>query len=293
MILEQLAVTLYDIATGTTVFPTPVSIGPDMSVAQAFHIAPEPGIDPLANLNWAPGEWAKTHSLAASVLHKSQPIATDGHDLGPLLQHLGPGLITSIGSSRRVAFTASTVLMCKKATAAIDLKRGFVMLACGEVTMVGTNVSNTSHSVKVGVTLLDIALGAIDVAVTVTVDLVMEAIGANEMMKITPEGYAQKATGLDPSDALKSSVTTLLKTTAQSWASGWEKPIQVPVSFGRVPTFGMEWSYDPSKKQLSETASVKALGRGEEVAVYHDPHGFHAGAKTTGLEHDKSWGEPL
>lgn len=108
-------------------------------------------MDHLAPING----WAKRHSLASRVLHKSQPVVQQFHDCGYLIQHVslvGDVSLGTIQSSRVVVFGAGLVKIQGAAVGfAIFAAPSTPMLTCGKIPLpVAASDDSPSNGVVVG-----------------------------------------------------------------------------------------------------------------------------------------------
>ncbi len=285
--------------------PCPVSIASDTTNATTSHTLPLPDMDVPAQLDRAPGKWCGTHSFSKDVFHKGHPIALEGHDVGPLITHLLLTPLVELKSSRKMAFTASTVVLNKKPGACT--KPLTPMLACGDISLpAGSNISNGTHSVFLGMSDFDIGLGWYDIGVAVIVDTVSLVLGAKEMgenlTKRTPEEPGTEELlsdgfGLDGTKALLGAPFSLGRSVLVSWHNDWKTPIGTKIGVGGGAASGSrEWSYDPVKKTF--TVKDTLIGPGgsfEDSAEYGSGKVKSTTTAKTPLAggQEKTWGPPL
>lgn len=175
--------------------PIKVNVIWDVSVGVNTHIlvppppAPPvpvfvPSVEMIATQLWTFGYALNLNKLTTTVKHKSVRIVIDGHDCGILIPDvtIPPANvylpIIWLGSSRKIAFAASTVQMDGTATG-LAMPIVAPMMTCGEpVTMPTAQVLTAwLNSVQVGMTLADCLFGWLGVLASVAIDLVMFELG--------------------------------------------------------------------------------------------------------------------
>ncbi len=173
-----------------------VSRAADWTVAPMsvhLHVPMPPGVAPPVPLphveiptpmQYPPGKWA--HAFTKSVFHKGTTLALDGHDCGvgilhvsvpPLPANLLLALIIPF-SSRKMNFSASTVLMDGSATGVSDhLGVPTPMSACAEPISLPVvfPITNSLNTVNVGATVGDLLAGWAGIAVSAVFDSIFEA----------------------------------------------------------------------------------------------------------------------
>lgn len=159
----------------------PVSLATDRTNGLTTHVKGAPfyaAWDGTAPMNWPPSPEIK-HKLAATVLHKKQALVQTGHDLGPKLPHYPYHPLAEANSSRKMVFGASTVKACGAAIGATD---GWLpMLVCGDIPLPnGGNRDNSTHTVFVGLTDADLAVGGVEIAFSTGGKAVMTYLKARE-----------------------------------------------------------------------------------------------------------------
>ncbi len=269
--------------------PCPVSIGPDTTTGTTVHLAPIPNTDLPAHMNSPPGEYTCVHSFTDCVFHKGSRIATEGHDLGPLLPHAVPELASELRSRRYPVWAASTVQMDGRSTACADAH--FPLIACGEVMApVGDNVSNATHSVMVGMTDLDVDVGMYDALMTVAVTTIAAMTGGN-----APNPYTYLL-GISWQTTVASAPVSLIRSIYISQHNNWSTPISIRMSAGRgVIGAAREVGYDPRTKRIFVRDSARAPGAtvDDGTAVGRDGYHHRGAARTPFSDRRLDWGSPL
>lgn len=169
------------IATHNFVPLPPVPPVPPPMLAAPLSLA-SAAIEIPVTMFWPPGFALGQNKLTSTVYHHGMTIALDGHDCGILIIHVqfapAPNNMLTLlhipFSSRKVAFSASTVTMNGTPTACATMIAWppTPMIYCAEPMSPPLASAPTSHfnSVVVGMTLGDWLFGAISVAASMILD---------------------------------------------------------------------------------------------------------------------------
>lgn len=133
---------------------------------------------------WPPGMCLGQNKITSTVTHRGRCVALDGHDCGYMIPHIPippvpVNLLLFLSiipfSSRKVAFTASTVSFDAAAVACV--KPYLPMMTCmNPVSLPTTFAFNFTNTVSVGMTATDIALGLVGIMVSAITDLVCDRL---------------------------------------------------------------------------------------------------------------------
>lgn len=181
-------------------FACPVNIALDLTVGIWMHEAMSPPAVPapvknvsfemLAPQLWLPGYMLNQNKLTSTVFHWSTTflgrVVLDGHNQGYWLIHgtlpVSPNILlfTLIipFSSRKIAFTASTVKFNGKAVGCSCIYPIFPMMTCGDPCSFPSAfpIINSLHSLKVGISVRDTIVGWLNIAISIAVDMLIKRI---------------------------------------------------------------------------------------------------------------------
>jgi hypothetical protein len=247
--------------------PVHVNIGTDITEGRSTHMAwppVPPGVwvssEVPAKQQWAPG--ASKHKLTASVFHRKQPIALQGHDLGMGIPDEAPPILgTSNGylviimakSSRKIMFGASAVKAEGTAIGGATIPMDLPMLTCGDPLPLPTVFpqTNTSNTVLVGFSDQDLADGWTDIGDAVLIELVCFALDLLGLKQFGPGDAIGGVGGVDRNKTLLGAAVGLARSIERSRRSGWKEPISVKVeSGGGVNSAGGEVKWTPATGEV-------------------------------------------
>lgn len=141
-----------------------------------------PAIEMICLQMWTLGFLCGQNKFTTTVRHKRGPIVLDGHDIGMGIPDITIPFVNSYYaimwpfSSRKAAFSASTVKMNGKAVGCADLD--FPMMTCGEPVSAPTAAPllNRMNTVAVGMTRRDVVMGAVKIVVSIAIDTVFGSL---------------------------------------------------------------------------------------------------------------------
>ncbi len=228
------------------------------AIPPEIHDCEEPMNHPLGGI-------LSRHSLASKVKHKGEGLVLDGHDLGPFLRHFPfNNPYFGIKSSRKVIYTASTVLAQAKAVACVDRTKGTKMMLCGDFVSMpnGENNSNAVHSVSVGMTDLDYFKGYVNIATSVATDIVSSGISVISRQEEAGLGDVIKdAAGIDVKKSGIATAAGLAGSVAVSYKSGWKEPIVLKCEVGGAFIGGsIDHQWNPSTGAVTSKPTVNVAG---------------------------------
>jgi hypothetical protein len=230
-------------------------------------------------------------------------MALEGHDVGPLIPHLLLTPLVELKSSRKMAFTASTVVLNKKPGACT--KPLTPMLACGDISLpAGSNISNGTHSVFLGMSDFDIGLGWYDIGTAAVVDALCLLHGARQLGEKAPSfdefgptDIRDDAFGIDPFKMALGAPVSFGRSVLVSWHNDWTTPVGVKFGMGGGgASASKEVYFDPKTKALVVKDSQNVPGLTGEDWYAVGPEGIKRGGKskrTTGDKSEANWGTPL
>jgi hypothetical protein len=287
----------------------PVSVAGDLTYGFGMHLDfPPDVVEEVAVMAWAPGAAMGKHSMASTVLHKGQPIVTDGHDLGPGLTHsVLNHFMHALKSNRKTVYAASTVVAKGKPVACVDTSQDLKMIVCGDPIALpnGRNLSNVMHTVFVGMTELDEFKGDVAIACSCATDylnfvVACASMGASELPKSFSEvfGNATKdALGLDPVKAAIGAGVNLVGSVAISYKSGWKEPITFKAEIGGGLVSGStEASWSPETEAVTEKTVINAFGLKVEQQISGAKHTVSSsafGSDPKSCEFDLRYAQPV
>lgn len=212
------------------------------------HIVPPPipgfafSIEMLCMQMWTLGYVTGQNKFTTTVMHKQGPIVLEGHDIGMMIPDITiPPVNVYYAimwpfSSRKIAFTASTVMMDGKMVGCSQV--AFLpMMTCGDPLSAPLAVPliNSLNTVNVGLVPKDIWLGIIKIGASIAIDL------AFFKPPDSPIDWAMEALGkIVPTDAraiLKKEVQ-ILSDTAISFIEGKPK-VEIKVGMPGVAEAGV------------------------------------------------------
>jgi hypothetical protein len=248
--------------------PVVVTHAKDVSFGMTGHFLGDIVELPAPMDHWS-GAAAKRHALAATVLHKGQSLVRDGHDQGQMLPHGPIGIVTVLGrTNRKNAFCATTVEFEKKPAACIH---GYFwrMMACGDpVSLPMTTVlSNSTHTVFVGLTDLDIVKGVAGIIASMAVDIASAPSSLKDVVK-----GATIDSGVDPEKMGKQALANLLASVVVSEYSGWEEPIGTKVELSNpVAQNAFELTVHPKTGVVEGKYAENVASEKKNVTVKYEP----------------------
>lgn len=251
-----------------------------------------PAIEMIATQMWTAGYFLGQNKFTTKTFHLGMPICIDDHDQGILIPDVTiplPNLFYAIMwpfSGRKMTFKASTVQMEGKPTSCSQIAPvPLAMLTCGDpLTLpLAFPLVNWTHSLTVGMTLMDFIMGAINAVVTAAVDALFEwgvpGIGkwiSGKLGKEVAEEVAQTLgpkllnealgkLGLTPK-AFAKNVVNGLAGWATEMASGADNPsFKVGVGGGPLPQVGVQAGGDPNDPGRFGTGEVGGVPVGGTV----------------------------
>lgn len=166
---------------------------------------PMVSIEMVATQWWPPGFAMNQNKFTTTVKHVQQNIVLDGHDCGMLVPDITPPFpvqyyyaIAWPFSSRKTAFAASSVKMDKTPVGCAQLGPvPLPMMTCGDPISAPTAFALFNcftSQVKVGMSLLDLLLGLLGIAISIAIDFVFEMLGSSgKSASEVIEGYGRRA----------------------------------------------------------------------------------------------------
>jgi hypothetical protein len=140
-------------------------------------------------------------------------------------------VVAAITSSRKVMFSASTVMANRKPVGCASTKPNVPMMLCGfpMKSPSGMNSTNSMHSVFVGMSDFDVIRGLI----LIGAEVVKDAIGVFTGDYKNPDSLLEGALGYKNFEgAMIDCGVDFLASVAISGASGWERPIEAKIAVG-------------------------------------------------------------
>jgi hypothetical protein len=251
--------------------PVPVTHAKDTSSGMTGHIYGDT-IEVPAPMDHYGGAAQGRHSFASTVLHKSQPLVQSGHDQGALLPHAPvafPYVLSK--SNRKNAFASAAVQFQGKPAACIH---GYFwrMMACGDPVSLPMTivVSNSTHTVFVGMNDVDVVAGVMGIGASVAVDLLTAPSSMTEL----GDGMANDAGGVDPKKMAYQLAMNFAASMVVSDYSGWEEPIGTKVEVSNpLAQKSLEITYDPKTGAWERKFSENEFSEKRTITVKSEPNG--------------------
>lgn len=256
--------------------PVPVSAENDISNGAGCHVLlmmiGNPDLwECGAPMNHDPGSWAGRHSLTSNVRFNNQRIVLDGHDQGPLLNHLPMSdPYRSLKSNRKTVYAASRVRANGTPLACTTTKK-FNMIGCGDPVSLPlvNNVSNEGHNLYIGLAADDELKGDLAIATSIITDIISFAIacatgGPAGPLADDAKGVLGDFFGVDPVKMGVGAGLGLAASIITSGASGWKEPITLKLEQGNgYVSIAHEISYNPDTGSWDQKGSSNVVGGGK------------------------------
>ena len=281
--------------------PVPVSAENDMTNGATSHVllmlVGTPDLwECAAPMNHKPGSWAGRHSLTTNVKFNNQRVVLDGHDQGPLLQHLPINdPYRTLKSNRKTVYAASRVRANRTPLACTTATR-FNMMACGDpISMpLVNNISNADYNLYIGLAADDEVRGDAAIVMSIATDAIAFAIACagGGPVAVLANDVLNDFFGVDPLKMAVGGGLGLATSIIVSGASGWKEPITLKLEQGNgFVSISHEISYNPSTGSWDHKGTSNAVGSGknEYGGNLHKPLPPPPGNPTPNMK----WGEKL
>lgn len=161
-------------------------------------------VEMVATQWWPPGFAMNQNKLTTTVKHVQQNIVLNGHDCGMLVPDITPPVLVQYWyaicwpfSSRKITFAASTVKMDGQPVGCAQLGPvPLPMMTCGDPVSAPTALfmfNCFTSTVKVGMTLGDLLVGLLSIALSMAIDFAFEMIGGGKSAGDVVQGYGRQA----------------------------------------------------------------------------------------------------
>lgn len=233
-------------------------------------------IEAPVNAWWPPGGALGSHKFTSTVFHQGMQICLDGHDCGKFIPHLqimpAPNnMLTFMHipfSSRKANFSASTVLMNGKPTAAMTMIAWppTPMTYCSEPINMPLGDAPTSHfnTVEVYISLADWLAGAAAIAAGMILDWVF---------RTKSKKFGQDAGKMIAKSRAGDSVASLLRSQLISKLKG---------------SLDMKWAIKQGVGALTGLARIGLTGQGS-VGISSPYGGGFASLGASASKNDSGW----
>lgn len=213
----------------------------------------------IATQMWTAGYLLGQNKFTKKTNHKGVPICIDDHDIGILIPDITIPFVNSYYcimwpfSGRKMTFTCSKVKMEGKPTSCSQLLPiPMPMMTCGDPLTLPTAfpIINSFNNVIVGMTIADLVLGIIKIAVSVAIDAIFEwgpvanlfkKSGADEAVKKLGQalmGEALGKLGLSPKALAKKAVSALAGFAFSAYEGN--PTLKIGVGGGPLPEIGVQ-----------------------------------------------------
>jgi hypothetical protein len=165
---------------------------------------PALSVEMVAFQKWLYGFVMNQNKLTTTVKHVGQGIVLSGHDCGMLIPDITPPVFVNAWyavcwpfSSRKITFAASTVKMDGQPVGCAQMGPvPLPMMTCGDPVSAPTALfmfNCFTSQVRVGMSLKDLMMGLLEIAVSIAIDLIFEKVGGNSMGDVA-KGYGRSVT---------------------------------------------------------------------------------------------------
>lgn len=182
--------------------------------------APMISVEMVATQWWPPGFAMNQNKFTTTVKHVQQNICLNGHDCGMLIPDITPPVpvhyyyaISWPFSSRKMTFAASTVKMNGQPVGCAQLGPvPLPMMTCGDPISAPTALfmfNCFTSQVKVGMTLGDLLMGLLDIAISIAIDFAFEMVGGGSAGDVL-DNYGRRAVSREAMERVARTATESL-----------------------------------------------------------------------------------